>query len=275
MRQTRTILVMAATLLALPFWGVLLANWPLRWISQLQPDSTALNTLLAPLSLSGFLSLMALAHPTRYVVLSAMAILAALAALIALVAAHGAQLWRRPAAYLCLAALLAVLVFPWTRAAYQPAIATRPGVALRLVNRPAGLIATAVRSLQIGAEVRPEVYEPLGWADDQHFIYRLRRGAGYDRRGQWQEGEAGPLLAYDVSAGASQAWPGALEDLHARPCPVSACLTPLIEPFYAGSGQAYFPGHYPQVFPSPDDRWRAVVAWHIYGPEDLVIIGNQ
>lgn len=275
MRQTRTILVIAAVLLALPFWGVLLANWPLRWISQLQPNSATLNTLLAPLSLSGFLSLMALAHPTRYVVLSAMAILAALAALIALVAAHGAQLWRRPAAYLCLAALLAVLVFPWTRAAYQPAIATRPGVALRLVNRPAGLIATAVRSLQIGAEVRPEVYEPLGWADDQHFIYRLRRGAGYDRRGQWQEGEAGPLLAYDVSAGASQAWPGALEDLHARPCPVSACLTPLIEPFYAGSGQAYFPGHYPQVFPSPDDRWRAVVAWHIYGPEDLVIIGNQ
>ena len=165
MKPMRTILVIAAVLLALPFWGVLLANWPLRWISQLQPDSTALNTLLAPLSLSGFLSLMALAHPTRYVVLSAMAILAALAALIALVAAHGARVWRRPAAYLCLAALLAVLVFPWTRAAYQPAIATRPGVELRLVNRPTGLIATAVRSLQIGAEVRPEVYEPPRRAD--------------------------------------------------------------------------------------------------------------
>lgn len=91
MKPMRTILVIAAVLLALPFWGILLLNWPLRWISQLQPNSTALNTLLAPLSIPGFLSLMALAHPTRYVVLSAMAIVAALAALAALVAAHGAR----------------------------------------------------------------------------------------------------------------------------------------------------------------------------------------
>lgn len=273
MNPMRTILVIAAVLLAQPFWGILLLNWPLRWISQLQPDSTALNALLAPLSLPGFLSLMALAHPTRYVVLSAMAIVAALAALVALVAAHGSLVWRRPAAYLCLAALLAVLIVPWTRAPYRPAMATQPGVELHLVNRPSGLIATAVRSLQTGAEVRPEVYEPLGWADDQRFVYRLRQSAGYDQSGLWQGGEAGPLLAYDVGANASQAWQGAPEDLYAQPCPVSACLTPLLEPFYAGSGQAYFPGHYPQVFPSPDDRWRAVVARHIYGPEDLVVIG--
>lgn len=273
MKPMRTILVIAAVLLALPFWGILLLNWPLRWISELQPDSKALNTLLAPLSLPGFLSLMALAHPTRYVALSAAAIVAALAALVALVAAHGSQVSRRPAVYLCLAALLAVLVFPWTRAPYQPAMATQPGVELRLVNRPSGLIATAVRSLQIGAEVRPEVYEPLGWADDQSFVYRLRQCAGYDRRGLWQEGEAGPLLIYNVGADASHAWQGRLEDLYAQPCPVSACVTPLLAPFYAGSGQPYFPGHYAQVFPSPDGRWRAAVARHVYGPEDLVVIG--
>ncbi len=274
MKPMRTILVIAAVLLALPFWGTLLLNWPLRWISELQADSTASNTLLAPLSLPGFLSLMALAHPTRYVALSAAAIVAALAALVALVAAHGSQVWRRPAAYLCLAALLAALILPWTRAPYQPAMATQPGVELRLVNRPSGLIATAVRSLQIGAEVRPEVYEPLGWVDDQRIIYRMHQGAGYDQHGSWQDGEVGPLLAYDVAADASQAWQGAPEDLYAQPCPVSVCVTQLLEPFYVGSGRAYFSGYYSQALPSPDGRWRAVVARHIYGPEDLVVIGT-
>ena len=118
-------------------------------------------------------------HPVRYFVISLAAIIIALAALGALIAAHRSQAWRRRRSICAWPVLAAVIVFPWTHTPYKPAIATHPDTDLRLVNRPAGLLAGAVRGLQAGAEVRPEVYEPLGWADDQRSANRMRQGAGY------------------------------------------------------------------------------------------------
>lgn len=37
----------------------------------------------------------------------------------------------------------------------------------------------------------------------------------------------------------------------------------------------YFAGHYADALQSPDGRWYAFIVRHIYGPEDLVIIGAK
>ena len=82
-------------------------------------------------------------------------------------------------------------------------------------------------------------------------------------------------MVYDHSEETSTTWEGSPDDLYAQPCPGGVCVKSYLEPFYAGSGQEFFPGHYPAVLPSPNGRWHALVAWHIYGPEDLVLIGNN
>ena len=119
MKPTRTSLVLAAILLAAPFWGML-AIIPLSWASQRFPASQLLNVISAPVFVPVFYGLLALAHPIRYVVISLAAIVAALATLGALIAAHRAQVWRRPTFYLCLATLAAVITFSLAAAAVCP-----------------------------------------------------------------------------------------------------------------------------------------------------------
>ena len=172
---------------------------------------------------------------------------------------------------LLLFAVLALLVM---RAPYQPAITARPGAVLHWVTAPAGQLDAMARSLQVMAEQRPVVYEPLGWADNQRFIYRERHDARFDRSGAWHEGTPGPLLVYDLESGTSSPLAGALEDLVAQPCAMSDCVAPITESYYADSGWLYLPGNYNAVLSSPDGRWVALVVRHIYGPEDLVVIGN-
>jgi hypothetical protein len=160
------------------------------------------------------------------------------------------------------------------RAPYQPAITARPDAVLRWVNAPSGRLDAIARSLQAMAEQRPVVYEPLGWADNQRFAYRERHDARFDRSGAWHEGAPGPFLVYDLESGTSSPWAGALEDLVVQPCAMSDCVAPLTERFYAGSGWLYLPGNYNAVLSSPDGRWVALVVRHIYGPEDLVVVGS-
>jgi hypothetical protein len=85
--------------------------------------------------------------------------------------------------------------------------------------------------------------DPLGWADNQRFVYRERHGARFDRSGEWHEGAPGPFLVYDLESGTSSPWAGALEDLVVQPCAMSDCVAPLTERFYAGSGWVYLPGN--------------------------------
>lgn len=172
---------------------------------------------------------------------------------------------------LLLFAGLALLVL---RTPYQPAITARPDAVLRWVNAPSGRLDAMARSLQAMAEQRPVVYEPLGWADNTRFVYRERHDARFDRSGAWHEGTPGPLLVYDLESGTSSPWGGAREDLVAQPCAMSDCVAPLVERYYAHSGWLYLPGNYNAVLSSPDGRWVALVVRHIYGPEDLVVIGR-
>lgn len=170
--------------------------------------------------------------------------------------------------------LLAGLAWLATRAPYRPAITAQPDATLHWVTAPAGRLEALARSLQAVAERRPVVYEPLGWADNQRFVYRERHDARFDRSGAWREGTPGPLLVYDLESGTSTPWAGALEDLAVQPCAVGDCVAPLAERYYADSGWLYLPGNYNAVLSSPNGRWMALVVRHIYGPEDLVVIGS-
>ncbi len=269
MKNQRTLLVILAVLLALPFWAMLLI-YPLRALYALRIQAPILEWLLgAP----HFFASLLLADLSRYVVISAAALVAAIAAATLLVLHHRSHVWRRPAFYLCLAAVAGVLALPLAAGVYQPAVQTAPGAALRQVERP-GWLAGVVKQLQAGAEVRPLVYEPLGWADEQALVYRTWRGAGYDRTGAWQDGAPGPAMAYDLVAGASRPWDGALDGLYRTPCPNGACVRPLLTKTYQPADRLYFAGHYAEVLPSPDGRWYAFVAQHVYGPEDLVLVGR-
>jgi len=144
-----------------------------------------------------------LADLLRYTIISAAALVAVSAAAGALIARNRSQVWRRPAFYLCLAGVAGALALPFAVGAYQPAVQAAPGAELRQVEQR-GWRAGVVKGLQAGAEVRPLVYEPLGWADERTLVYCAWSGAGYDRTGAWQDDAPGPVLAYDVAAGASR-----------------------------------------------------------------------
>jgi hypothetical protein len=166
------------------------------------------------------------------------------------------------------------LALPLAVGPYQPAVQAAPGAELRQVEQR-GWLAGVVKGLQAGAEIRPLVYEPLGWADEQTLVYRTWRGAGYDQTGAWQDGEPGPVLAYDVATGANRPWDGALDGLHRAACPGGGCIQPLLAKYYQPADRLYFTGRHEDILPSPDGRWYAFVARHEYGPEDLVIVGSR
>lgn len=271
MKRTSTLLIGAAILLALPFWAILLLVYPLRALYGLGVQAPLVEWLLAA---PHFFATRLLADLPRYVIISAAALVAALAAAGALIARDRFQVWRRPAFYLCLAGAAGVVALPFAAGPYQPAVQAAPGAELRQVEQR-GWLAGVVKGLQAGAEVRPLVYEPLGWADEQTFVYRTWRGAGYDRTGAWQDGAPGPALAYDVAANASRPWDGALDGLYRAPCPGGACVRPLLTKYYQPADRLYFVGRYEEVLPSPDGTWYAFVARHVYGPEDLLIVGSR
>ncbi len=82
-------------------------------------------------------------------------------------------------------------------------------------------------------------------------------------------------MAYDLAAGASRPWDGALDGLHRATCPGGACIQPLLTKYYQPADRLYFAGRHEDVLPSPDGRWYAFVARHVYGPEDLVVVGDR
>ncbi len=271
MKRTSTILIIATVLLALPFWAVLFLPLPLRALYGLGVQAPLVEWLLAA---PHFFATRLLADLPRYAIISTAALVAASVAAGALIARDRSRVWRRPAFYLCLAGVAGVLALPFAYGPYQPAVKAAPGAELRQVEQR-GWLAGVVKGLQAGAEVRPLVYEPLGWADEQTLVYRTWRGAGYDRTGAWQDGEPGPALAYDVAANVSRPWDGPLDGLYRAPCPGGACVRPLLTKYYQPADRLYFPGHWADVLPSPDGRWYAFVARHVYGPEDLILVGRQ
>lgn len=263
-------LVSLAILLALPF----LAAMPLRVLMGLTailfPQDPPLGLVVALDSPSFFITRL-LSDMTRYLAFSLAALLLTLATLVWLVVRERGQVWRRKRFYLLAVILVAVLAFPLLMR-YQPAFKAAPGVEMRLVDRP-GLLAGVVKSCQAAAEVGGCQYEPLGWADAQTLVYRQWCGGHYDMN-DWHPGSPQPPQAYHLDTDGVSPFDGDLSALWRETCRPTQCVSPAL-----GEKQlfplGYLPGQYQDAFRSPDGRWVAFTAEHVYGPEDLLVISNQ
>jgi len=263
-------LVSLATLFALPF----LAATPLRILlgltATLFPQDPPLGLLIA-LDLPFFFIAMLLSDVPRYLIFSLAALLLVLAALAWLIARERGRVWRRKRLYLLAIALAAVLAFPLLMR-YRPAFKAAPGVEVRIVDKP-GLLAGAVKSCQAAAEVRECQYELLGWADAQTLVYRQWCGGYYDMS-DWRPGDPQPLHAYHLNTDAILPFDGDPDALSRETCRPSQCVSPAL-----GEKQlfplGYLPGQYKDALITPDGRWVAFTAEHVYGPEDLLVISNQ
>ena len=264
------VLTGVAVPLALPF----LAYWPLSWLLRLShwlfPSSSTL-WLFFGLGTYPLLSASLLSDVTRYVLLSLAALLLTLVALIWLIARERGQVWRHKRFYLLAVALAAILAFPLLMR-YQPAVQVAHGVELRIVDEP-GLLEGVVKSCQAAAEVQGCQYEPLGWTAAQTLVYRKWCDGYYDMDGQ-HPGDPQPPQAYHLDRDEISPFDGDLDTLSRESCPLSKCVSPALAAEQAFP-RGYLPGQYKDALVSPNGRWVAFTAEHIYGPEDLLIISHE
>jgi hypothetical protein len=265
------LLTAVAIPLAMPF----LAFWPLTSLMRLShrlfPYVTSTVWWFFGAEAYPFLSAWLLSDVTRYVTISLVVLVLSSTALIWLIAQDRHQFWRREHFYASLVAFAGVLVFPLLMR-YRPAARATPGVELRLVEPP-GLIEGAVRRCQAAAEVRGCQYEPLGWADAQTLVYRQWCDGHYEM-GVWYPGDPRPPQAYHLDTDEVTPYEGDLDTLTHETCIPSVCVRPALdegESFEPG----YRPGRYEDALISPDGRWVAFTAEHIYGPEDLLVTSHN
>ncbi len=256
--------------LAMPF----LAFWPLslllRLAYQLFPSAST-PWLFFGMWAYPLLSASLLSDVTRYVFLSLAALLLTLVALMVLIARERGQIWRRKRFYLLAVALVSILAFPLLMR-YRPAVQAAHSVELHIVEQP-GLLAGTVKRCQAAAEICECQYEPLGWAAEQTLVYRKWCDADYQMNGQYL-GDPQPPQAYHLDTDEISPFDGDLDTLSRESCPLSKCVSPALAAEQAFP-RGYLPGQYEDALVSPNGRWVAFTAEHIYGPEDLLVISHE
>jgi hypothetical protein len=110
-------------------------------------------------------------------------------------------------------------------------------------------------------------YEPLGWADERTFVYRLWRGGHYQGE-EWLPGAVQGLYAYDLDTAQVAPFAGDPGGVSREFCTRASC----VEPRLSSGPPPLFPGHYATTLLSPDGRWAAFTVRHTYGPEDLLVM---
>jgi hypothetical protein len=264
--QALSLLTPLIVLVTAPFWlttaiAALLKLLVVVFAGQ-PPAGVAL--LFVPL----FFVAMLLGDATRFGILGLTALLLTLAGLIWLVLRRRRQAENRHRLYL-LAGVLVLLLSSPLIIRYRPAVQAEPSVEMRIVERP-GLLKGMVKSYQNIAEIRGCQYEPLGWMDEGTLLYRTWCGGGYNAEGEWEPGSPGETRFYDVENESSGTYLSD-EEILREPCNPRECVRPHLA--YTPSG--YYPGVYPEALVSPDGRWVAFTAEHIFGPEDLLVIARE
>lgn len=280
MKRIPPILTALALLASLPFCVLSIVGLLVRvvgprffqWFANLP---TSLGTsLLAP----HFLAILLFSRMERYLAISLTALVLGGVALVWLVWAERQAAFRRARFWALALALTTVVALPFL-IPYEPAVRAAPGWRLQMVEPP-GLLDGFVRACQAGAEVRGECqYEPLGWADEETLVYRKWCGGQFrvdmaNARSEWDPGTAGPLLAYSVATGQVAPFERDPASLYRRTCAPSQCVTPGLTAQTGFPPPGYFSGHFGDPVLSPDSRWVAFTARHIYGPEDLLMLGR-
>ncbi len=187
-----------------------------------------------------------------------------LISLLGIGAALVALLWARPhwiVRVLLILTLLAILAFPWVYR-YQPALVAAPGYAMRVPTQPS-LLDGVVKSNQAAAEIRPCTYTLLGWSTDSMLYYQ----AECDNAAQtWaiapnREENARLVTSAPADLFVERA-PASTFDLVRAVGVARATEEPDARRVYLREGNLV----------SRDGDWVALIARHLYGPEDVVIV---
>ncbi len=215
------------------------------------------------------------ADVSRYLIFSSLALISLLGSLIVLAARSRRGLVRRPQFYLIACGILSLLGFAWFPS-YQPAVQPASGVQLQIVEQPA-FIAAVVRRNQVSAEIEGCSFEALGWADANTLVYRKWCGGFFDPSNNyaWKDGTPTAPRAYRIDAKTDQAYSGDLTLLARNTCAYFNCVLPLLDKntVQISTHHLHYPNDSYDGVRSPDGQWVAFRAKHVYGPEDLLVIG--
>lgn len=279
MKRTHVVLTVLALVAAAPhlvliLWGLLArlgADWAFRPLSGL-PTVLSLGLIFPYFYAASLFSRM-----EQYLAFSTAALVLGLAALIWLAVAERRAALRH-ARFWALALALAVVVALPFLITYEPAVQTAPGWTLQMVERP-GRLDGVVRACGAIMEVRGCQYEPLGWADEETLVYRKWCGGRFlvdleNATSEWDPGVPGPPLAYSVPTGRVAPFEGDVASLYRRTCDPGQCVTPGLAVQRGFPPPGYFPGQFGEPLLSPDGRRVAFTARHVYGPEDLLVLGR-
>ncbi|GEM_PF-1595777 len=157
--------------------------------------------------------------------------------------------------------LLGILAFPWFFRYRAPVVAA-PGVTLHVATQP-GLLHGVVKSAQAFAEIVPSSYEILGWSADGVLYYRETVRATQElRTWAYTPGAAAQLVAAagDLAPTVPVRRVALQERVRGEVWPENA----------EESTRALKMRH--DGVASPDGRWAAAVAQHIYGPQDVIVV---
>ena len=169
--------------------------------------------------------------------------------------------------------IVGILAVPWVYG-YQPAVSPAPGYRMLVVTQP-GLLEGVTKQAQRVAEVRPCDYFLLGWSTDDTLYYREEcRGAGPQVKAIAPAREEQPRVVE-----------GSLPDVSAEGKLSAASLVRSPSWVYGPDGRLVESAEAERSgiqiklresgLASPSGRWVAVVARHIYGPEDVIVLSQE
>ncbi len=176
----------------------------------------------------------------------------------------------RPMRVLLALSLMVVIAVPWVYS-YQPAVSAAPGYRMLSATQP-GLIEGVTKHAQQFAEVRPCDYSLLGWGAEDTLYYREQCRGGDARVMAIQPGREecprpveGPPPAVDAGSKRPVAeWvrsPSWTQGPDGKLVESAGAKPSLIGIKLREGGLA-----------SPSGEWVAIVARHIYSPEDVLIL---
>jgi hypothetical protein len=216
------------------------------------------------------------ADPLRYLVFSLLALLLFLGWLIQLAIHSRGNVSRLPQFYLLVLGVVCVLGFAWLHP-YEPAVRPAHNAQLQMVEAPDWVMGVARRN-QVSAEIPGCAFEALGWADAHTLVYRKWCGGFFDPNNHyaWKEGTPTPPRAYRVDTKSDLPYTGDLTALVRETCSYWSCVRPLLEKdsILSSSPSSRYPAIPNDSVVSPDGKWVAFRARHVYGPEDLLVVAT-
>ncbi len=216
------------------------------------------------------------ADPFRYVAFSLLALLLLLGWSMQSAIHLRGNVSRLPQFYLLVLGVVCVLGFAWLHP-YEPAVRPARNAQLQMVEAPDWVMGV-VRRNWVSAEIPGCAFEALGWADANTLVYRKWCGGFFDPDNHyaWKEGTPTPPRLYQVDTKTDLAYTGDLTALSRDTCSYWSCVRPLVDKDYllSSSPSARYPAIPNDSVVSPDGKWIAFRARHVYGPEDLLVIGK-